>query len=185
MLKSGNLYYDAGYSQRPPRSHWGRMDSLVSIKHFIFEAYVWQDSEYGLAIYPDYWKKNYALLPGLGMPCEIILDGIRSEFRVAEIGTRMPDTIKSTQEGEWNAEDYREGTVRIVYCPTSPDSLRSWLDGYFEVDQLLEEERKSVPFLGGGISIFVEVLEAGRAYSIRPAIHFHPYHVRDKSVLED
>lgn len=183
-LRSDYLYYDAGYSQTPPRMYWGRLDRLDSIKHFMFESSVWPDRELGWAIFPDYFRKNHSLLPRPGSECEIALDEKSFEFKAIKVGVNLPAKITVTSRDEFEGEDYRirAGTI-VLYCPKFPRSLRSWLDSYFAVDRMLEEESKIVSVTGGGIIVFVEVLKVHEAYSVRPALHYYPNHVRDKSLL--
>jgi hypothetical protein len=108
----------------------------------------------------------------------------RQEFKVIELGTEVPSKIVATPDGGLKAEQLRWRILRVTYSPKSPESIRIWLDRYFDVNQILEEESKIVAVTGGGIIVFVEAIEMQRTYSLRPALHYYPYQVRDKSLLD-
>jgi len=182
-LKPGILYHNAGYSQLPPRPYWGKLDYLKSIKNFIFGAYIWNHDEYGWSIFPD-WKKNYAYLPAPRKSCKIVFDNVNYNFEVVKIKYRRP-TIMEVVNGETKLKGWRRGTERILHCPGSLKALFEWANKYFKVEEICKVHNESVAFSGGGISIFVEVIEPRKSYLLRPAFHFYPRHMRDKSMLDE
>jgi len=185
-IKPGTLYYSAGYSQEGlPRPFWGKLDSLKSIKNYMFRAEVWSHRKYGWVIYPDSFRENYAHLPRVGRKCDLSLDGERFEFSVGRILWKRPKSIRTNKEGELIPVGWRRGTDRIVFSQESPDALKKWVSKYIDVDTMVREEGRMYGLEGGGISVFMEVIEPRESYSLRPTLHFHPRFVKDKALLKD
>lgn len=185
-LNPGALYYFAGYSQEGlPRPFWGKLDAIKSIKNYMFRAEVWSHEKYGWVIYPDYFKENYAHLPGVGRTCDLSLDGERFEFSVGRSSWKKPTMIGTNEEGELVPVGLQIETEIVVFSPESPNALKKWLSKYFDLEMTAREDGQTFRLLGMGISVFMEVIKPKESYSLRPALHFHPKFVRNKALLQD
>lgn len=184
-LKPGILYYYAGWQQEPPHNFWGKLDSLKSIKNYMFRSEIRSHKKYGWIIYPDFSKENYAHLPRVDRKCDLSLDGERFEFSVGRILEKKPKKIRINEKGESVPEGWRLETDRIVYSPRSPEALKIWANKYFDIDAIARKRGHVYEYWDWGISVFMEVIKPKESYSLRPALHFNPRFVRDKTLLKD
>ncbi|MBC8142763.1 MAG: hypothetical protein H7Y38_15170 [Armatimonadetes bacterium] len=164
---TSDALYGYGYHTGAPAE---RLGGFAELQNLLFGATVENDEQFGWSL--TLWEGNTtALLPRSGF-CELTFGGATSEFAVSTVERSRNVGGHRTADGGWQHHYKLANAVRI-YKTDEPLFLHQWLDETINV-ATYEAYLATRPQVDAPLYfVYVELLERGKRYALRPNLVFH------------